>query len=195
MRSKRTIILLAGLVLPIGPTGGCTKTPSAELRDGLKVVAHERDPARLAMGGEAFASIGDFGRAAQYYSAALEQGGDEGIIVPKLIDVYVRDKQYRAACWQAKTYLQKHPQETSLRFVLANLSAGLGDPTVARQELEQVVREEPSNANAHYALAVLLRDEAADLSSADEHFREYLRLSPAGPHADEARGALLKRVR
>jgi hypothetical protein len=56
------------------------------------------------------------------------------------------------------------------------------------------LHDEPSNSNAHYALAVLLRDESADLSTADEHFREYLRLSPAGAHADEARGSLLQRV-
>jgi tetratricopeptide (TPR) repeat protein len=173
---------------------GCAKTPAAELRDGMNAVARERDPKRLVRAAEAFATLGDFGRAAQYYRSALEEGADENSVVPGLIDVYIRDKQFRSAVFEGERYLKKHPQQTSLRFVIASLSAALGDQDSAKKQLEQVVREEPANANAHYALAVLLRDDVADLSSADEHFREYLRLLPEGPHADEARGSLLQRV-
>jgi hypothetical protein len=48
--------------------------------------------------------------------------------------------------------------------------------------------------NAHYALAVLSRDEN-DPVGADKHFREYLRLAPNGPHAEEAQASLLESVR
>jgi tetratricopeptide (TPR) repeat protein len=173
---------------------GCMRTEGAELRDGMKVVARERDPKRLQRSAQAFAALGDFARAAQYDLAALEQGADERTIVPELVDFYVHDKQYRAAVFECQKYLRKHPQETTLRFLLANLVAALGEPVVARKELERVLREEPANANAHYALAVILRDDGSDLSSADEHFREYLKLSPGGSHADEARGSLLQRM-
>jgi len=172
----------------------CVRSPEAELRQGMKVVAEERDPKRLERAAEAFTALGDFGRAAQYHLAALEQGADENAVLPHLIDAYVRDKQYRAAAFECQKYLRKHPQETTLRFVLANLVAALGEPAAARKELERVLEEEPDNANAHYALAVLLRDDGSDLSSADEHFREYLKLSPGGQHADEAKGSLLRSV-
>jgi predicted Zn-dependent protease len=173
---------------------GCVRTPAAELKDGMKVVREERNPNRLERSAQAFAALGDFGRAAQYHLAALEQGADESVVVPELVDVYIRDRQYRAAVFECQKYLRKHPQETALRFVLANLVGALGEPVVARRELEQVLREEPANANAHYALAVILRDDGADLSSADQHFREYLKLSPNGQHVDEAKGSLLQRV-
>ena len=182
--------LLAWSVLALG----CMRTEGAELRDGMKVVARERDPKRLQRAAQAFATLGDFGRAAQYDLAALEQGGDERTIVPELVDFYVHDKQYRAAVFECQKYLRKHPQETMLRFLLANLVAALGEPAAAKKELERVLREEPANANAHYALAVILRDDGSDLSSADDHFREYLKLSPGGSHADEAKGSLLQRM-
>ena len=172
----------------------CVKTPAAEVREGMNLVAHERDPDRLVEAAQAFVALGDFARAAQYYLAALEEGADERSIVPHLIEVYVRDKQYRSAIHEGQNYLQKHPQETSLRFVVANLRAALGEGETARRELEHVLREAPANADAHYALAVLLRNDGSDLSSADHHFREYLKLEPQGSHADEARGSLLKVV-
>jgi predicted Zn-dependent protease len=190
--STRTLTL--ALALASATTAACVRTPEAELRQSMKVVAEERDPKRLEGAAEAFATLGDFGRAAQYHLAALEQGADERAVVPRLVDVYVRDKQYRAAAFECQKYLRKHPQETPLRFVLANLVAALGEPSTARKELEQVLREEPANANAHYALAVILRDDGSDLSSADSHFREYLKLSPGGPHSDEAKGSLLRSV-
>jgi len=184
----RLLVALASLA------AGCVKTPATELREGMKVVAEERDPNRLERSARAFAMLGDFGRAAQYHLAALEQGADESVVVPELVNVYIHDKQYRAAVFECQKYLRKHPQETPLRFVLANLVAAVGEPVVARKELEHVLRDEPANANAHYALAVILRDDGTDLSSADEHFRAYLKLSPTGQHADEAKGSLLQVV-
>ena len=43
-------------------------------------------------------------------------------------------------------------------------------------------------------LAVILRDELHDAVGADRHFREYLRITPTGSHAEEAKGSLLKPV-
>ena len=56
-----------------------------------------------------------------------------------------------------------------------------------------VLEEEPDDAQAHFALAGLLRDKG-DPIAADHHFREYLRVDPKGPNAEEARGHLLQRV-
>jgi len=49
-------------------------------------------------------------------------------------------------------------------------------------------------AQAHYLLALVSRDMDNDVLEADRHFREYLRLEPSGPHADEAKASLLSRV-
>jgi Flp pilus assembly protein TadD len=107
----------------------------------------------------------------------------------------VRDKQYRAASLAAENHLRKHPADVSLRFVAGTLHASLGDAVSARRDFEEVIAREPSNAEAHYALAVSLRDDKGDLVAADEHFRHYLKLSPDGAHAEEARGLLLSSVR
>jgi hypothetical protein len=50
----------------------------------------------------------------------------------------------------------------------------------------------PRHADAHYALAVLLRDELGNHSQADAHFRAYLELRPEGEHAEEASESLLE---
>ncbi|HMR09351.1 MAG TPA: hypothetical protein PKA88_26405, partial [Polyangiaceae bacterium] len=60
--------------------------------------------------------------------------------------------------------------------------------------LVRVVRDSPNHSDAHYALAVLMRDVEQDWVQADYHFREYLKLNPAGSHAAEARDSLLKNV-
>jgi Flp pilus assembly protein TadD len=78
--------------------------------------------------------------------------------------------------------------------LVGTLYAAIGKPEEAREHLERVVEKRPKHAEAHYALAVVLRDGENDLVGADRHFREYLKLQPDGPHADEARDSLLKDV-
>jgi tetratricopeptide (TPR) repeat protein len=172
----------------------CAKTPAAQLQDGLQKVEKERDPERLVKAGKAFALLGDATRAAQYFELAIENGGDEAAIFPLLMQTCVSDKQYRAAIFYGQNQLRRHPGDDSLRFLIASLYGAMGDAKTARALLDDVLKTSASNAEAHFALAVLLRDEEGDLTGADQHFREYLRLLPTGPHADEARGALLKGV-
>src|SRR5213079_3280437 len=104
-RRNRSRCLLALAALSF--TGACVKTPATEMREGMTVVAKEREPERLVRAAEAFATLGDLARAAQYYQAAVEEGADERVIVPRLVQVYVKDKQYRAAVHAGQNYLQK----------------------------------------------------------------------------------------
>jgi tetratricopeptide (TPR) repeat protein len=190
MSPRASFVVLALLV----SLAACTKTPAAQMRDGLAKVEQEHDPERLLRAGKAYALLGDASRAAQYYQLAIDNGGDENTIFPLLLEVCVRDKQYRAAIYYGQNQLRRHPDDVALRFLVASLHGAMGDAKTARALLEDVLKSAPENPEAHYALAVLLRDEEADLTSADQHFREYLKLMPAGPHADEARGALLQGV-
>lgn len=80
-------------------------------------------------------------------------------------------------------------------MVVGSLYAAVGQNVTARTHYETVVEQHPDEPTPHYALAVLLRDQFVDKVGADAHFREYLRLAPAGPHADEAKGSLLKPVK
>ena len=172
----------------------CAATPGARVAADVKVVKEEQTPEKLVARGRAFASVGDLTRAEQYLAAALEAGANPNKVLPTLIKVCVADKRYRVAIDYAEPVLKKHPKNHSLRFVVASLYASIGEPRIAREHMQLVVDDHPDNAEVHYALAVLLKNQEGDVVMADHHFREYLRIKPKGPHAEEARGSLLKDV-
>ena len=113
-------------------------------------------------------------------------------MTPLLIDVCIKDQRYRAALQYAQDHLRRHPRSYRLRFVEATLLSALGDVARAREELEKVLDVSPDHADAHYSLAVLLRDDLGNHLEADHHFRSYLRLAPRGTHAEEAGESLLE---
>jgi Tfp pilus assembly protein PilF len=139
-----------------------------------------------------FAEASDYTRAEQYLNLAALNGGDSAQILPLLIDVCVRDQRYRAALEYAQQHLRHHPRSYRLRYVEATLLRALGDVARSRQELERVLDASPNYADAHYSLALLLRDDLGNHLEADQHFREYLRLAPGGNHAEEAGESLLE---
>lgn len=181
------------LVAVIAAAVGCAKQPGTQVRNDLQKLDNEQSPQKLLERGKLFASIGDLTRAEQYMASALERGADPRAALPLLLRVCVEARRYRAAITHAEGELLKHPQDMRLRFLVANLYAGIDETKRAREHLEVVIAALPNDAEAHYVLAVLLRD-SNDLEGADRHFREYLRLDPRGSHVDEARGSLLKSV-
>ncbi|MBX3189254.1 MAG: tetratricopeptide repeat protein [Labilithrix sp.] len=149
---------------------------------------------KLVERGRGFAAVGDTTRAEDYFAAALEQGADPNEVLPLLLAVCVQTQRYRSAIQHAENHLRRHPEDIRTRFVLGTLYAALGETKPAREQLEQVVGARPNDSKAHYALAVLARDNENDVVLADRHFREYLRIEPNGAHAEEARASLLKRM-
>jgi Flp pilus assembly protein TadD len=187
---------LLALALQCAAVVGCGPSPpTAEDRvKDATAFRKEQAPDRLLLQGRAFAAVGDTTRAEQYLAAALAGGGDDHAIVPLLIEVCVADGRFRSAIEYAEPFVQKHPQDTHARFLLGTLYDGIGAFDRARAEYESVVASKPDAPDPHWALGILLRDEVKDPVLADTHFREYLRLSPSGEHADEARASLLKEV-
>jgi tetratricopeptide (TPR) repeat protein len=108
--------------------------------------------------------------------------------------VCVQDGRYRVAIQYAETYLRSHPGDLRVRFVLGTLYSAINEPDPARAALSVVVDARPEDADAHFALGVLLRDSDRDFAGADRQFREYIRLKPRGSHAEEAQASLLKSV-
>ncbi|MBV9950139.1 MAG: tetratricopeptide repeat protein [Myxococcales bacterium] len=175
-------------------SSACAESAKERARADMAVLRAETTPAHLQARGDAAAVSGDFTRAEQYYVAALRAGGDEGVLAKRLLIVCVTDGRYPAAASHAEDYLRRHPGDTDLRYALATVYIGLGDPAAARAALEQVIGERPDDADAHYALATVLREQGEDLRGADLHFREYIRLDPKGPFAEAARASLLRSV-
>jgi tetratricopeptide (TPR) repeat protein len=197
----RTLLLRAASYIAVaaalsGPTSllGCAGSPGGEQQTNVKTFKREQNPQRLVELGKGFAGVGDLTRAEQYFAAAIEQGGDERAIIPMLLRVCVQDGRYRVAIEYAENFLRKHPNDVRTRFVLATLYQAVGDAPAARAQLLRVIDVHPDEAEAHFALAILMRDSQEDPLVVDRHFREYLRLKPAGSHAEEAQSSLLKSV-
>lgn len=175
-------------------TCACAASPGARIEAKVEHFQHEQDQTRLVARGQAFAAVGDTVRAQEYLAAALEAGADERALTPELITLCVRDGRYRLAVEHAQRYLTRHPRDRRMRFVLGSLYAALGETAEAERELRRVVDadRDSANANANYALAVVLRDQKQAPLEADRYFRAYLRLSPQGEHVEEARASLLE---
>ena len=144
--------------------------------------------------GVILARAGDHIRAEQYLVAAMHRGIPEARALPLILEVCVRSSRLRAAVSYASPYLENHPEDWRLRYLVGTILAGLGENAAARHHLEAVLAANDANANVHYAMATLLRDSYNDPRAADGHFRRYLELEPAGPHAEEARAGLLRQV-
>jgi Tfp pilus assembly protein PilF len=190
MTTQRVLILVSFIVL----TGGCAKNPNVVTEERLQIVERQRKPQLLIQHAKAFVRVGDYTRAEQYLNAALENGANESEVVPLLLSICVKDRRYRSAVEYGENYLRRHPREHRLRFVVATLYVGLGENDRAKKQLERVLEQNPTHAEAHYALAVLFRDQLQSFGQADQHFREYLKLDPRGEHAEEAAGSLLRSV-
>ena len=72
-----------------------------------------------------------------------------------------------------------------------------GDFTAASVAFRECLRRNPNLAEAHLQLALLYEDHLDRLPDALYHYRQYLRKSPSGPHAQLARSSLerVRRVR
>jgi Tfp pilus assembly protein PilF len=190
MKTQRMLILVSVIAF----AGGCARNPNVVTEERLQIVERQRKPQLLLQRAKAFVRIGDYTRAEQYLNAALENGAAESEVVPLLLSICVKDRRYRSAVEYGENYLRRHPRAHRLRFVVATLYVGLGENDRAKKQLERVLEQDPEHAEAHYALAVLFRDQLGSFGRADQHFRQYLKLDPRGEHAEEAAGSLLRSV-
>ena len=196
-RREKVVALLVScaslLLLPALPACG-PSTPAEKAQADLATFRKEATTDNLLDRGKAFAAVGDTTRAEEYLSAALDQGADAREVMPLLLEVCVRTGRYRSAIQHGEDHLRKHPDDVRTRFVVGTLYVAIGETKDAKSNLETVVTARPDDARAHYALAILARDNENDVVGADRHFREYLRIEPSGAHAEEARASLLKRM-
>lgn len=192
MTASTTRSLIFSLAL-CAASSACASA-AAERRQEEAAVQQESTAAELLKKGEASVSVGDTTRAEQYYVSALKAGADPHLIVSKLLLVCVADQRFPAAIEYAEQYLYRRPNDLDIAFAAASLHAAVGEAPRARELLERVLRDYPNSAEAHYALASVLRKEGDALDLADQHDLAYLKLSPTGPFAETARARLNREV-
>ncbi len=189
-RARRASRALGFLLLPcLTIVGGChhrTLYRGPELQAELSSISAED----FFLLGVAHARSGDLLRAEQYLSAARQRGHDEAAVVYWLVRVCVAASRYQSALNHSAEYLRDHPAQWSLRLVVASIYEAIGNLARAQSELERIVTAEPERALPHYRLAMLYRQGEADRGRSMAHLEEYLRLTPQGPHAAEARSIL-----
>lgn len=160
--------------------------------------AREKPPERAPTGEElleralSYASHGDDLAAEQYLHTARAAGVSEPRVVREMVRVCVGANRLEHALQHATLYTERHPEDREMRHALASIYFAKGDALSARSELEQLVLEWPDAAESHFLLALILREQYADLAGARRSMESYLALAPDGAHADEAR-AWIKR--
>lgn len=181
MTKGLAIVFLAacGHAASSGPEGEPPADPIADVA-----------PDELFRRGLALAQRGDLIRAEQYLAAAIERGYPRDRGLPILLRVCVASSRLTTALDYARPYLEEHPEDWPLRHLVASIHLGLGHPDDARRELERVIADAPNEAEPHYLLAVVLRDELGDVDGARPHFQRYLELAPEGRRAAEVSRAL-----
>lgn len=165
---------------------GCVSSQATRFESRMETSRRESEPQTLIERGRAFAATGDYARAAQYLRAALQQHGDPELILPLLVSVEIKDLSYRSAAQHLENWLRAHPSDLRARFVLASLLRALDRPKDAEQELLGILKRNPRDADATFALAVVYRDGLRHYERADDYFRRYLELAPEGKHREEA---------
>jgi tetratricopeptide (TPR) repeat protein len=136
--------------------------------------------------GVALARAGQLVRAEQYLSLALGRGYQEEETLRALLGVCLASSRLRAALNYAESRLVRHPDDWSLRYLVASIYLAMGEHWRAREELERVLAYRAEFEPAHYLLATVMRDSFADPRATGRHFSAYLRIAPRGEHADEA---------
>lgn len=147
--------------------------------------------AELRARGLVHARRGDLVRAQQYLSAALQKGFDENVILPELVKVCVASSRLRAALEFAEPYLERHPEDGGMHYVVGTLHMTLGNLEEASAYLTEALRTKQLAEDALFSLGVLAF-KRGQTKVARAHLERYLEERPQGRHAHRIRSMLVR---
>jgi tetratricopeptide (TPR) repeat protein len=175
--SRKGVLLLSWWLAACGASGPSEAQTAAQ---------HDQAAARALFDrGIALTREGDSVRAEQYLAASMREGYDWEVALPLLMRVCLTGSRLRAALNYASPYLKKYPDAVWLRYLVATVYLGLGQPLHAREHLLAIQGLPPYEARTEYLLGQTEWEGFGDATAATRHYREYLRLEPNGPNARE----------
>ena len=139
--------------------------------------------------GLAYARRGDLTRAQQYLSAAQLKGFDETVVVPEIVKICVAASRLRAALLFAEPYLERHPQDAGMNYVVGTIHLALGNLRRASSHLNGALRPSAIMIDAAFSLALLAQDQGQP-QAARRHLEHYLEVQPQGRYATRAKHLL-----
>ena len=169
---------------------GCSETTPRSAATGGAANGRNDNAVRLFQQGQEAARNGDTLRAEQYLSLALEAGFDQRKILPLMLKVCLQSSRLRSALDHAEPYLLQHPEDRTLRYLVATIYSSLGQIEEARLNLEELLRSDIKNADAHYLLGILEMKTAP--GDAADHLHAYLSLAPEGIRSAEVKSWLIE---
>ncbi len=174
-----TLVLLCSL-------GGCMSQRQGPVGPPPVDPISKVSASELRARGLSFARRGDLTRAQQYLSAAQEKGFDETIIVPEIVKVCVAASRLRAALAFAEPYLERHPEDAGMNYVVGTIHLALGNLQRASTHLNGALQPSLIMIDAAYSLALMASEENRP-QEARRHLEHYLRVQPEGQFSKRAR--------
>lgn len=131
---------------------------------------------------------GDFSRSEQYLKMALDSGVPSEQVVPLLVRAMLSASRLRGALVYAEPYLESHPDEHALRYLVATLRLALGQEQAALRQLDRLTANAPQFAEAQYLRGII--HSPSRPQRAQQAFASYLEIEPQGARAVEVAGRL-----
>ncbi len=179
MTLKSTMLFVT---LSVATAGGCVSAQRPESRtppsDPLARTSYETLQAQ----GIAYANAGDSVRAQQYLSAALLKGAPESVVIPQLVRVCISGSRLRAALQYAQPYVEKHPDDSGMQYVVGAIHRALGDVKEAQVYLHRALNAEKPMEEAAYELSLVGKD-LGDVVMQEKFLSMYVERNPKGRYA------------
>jgi len=150
------------------------------------------NPAAYRLLGEFYFTSGEVDKANAEYATLYQQHPQDLQLKKNYIELLIQTRRFPEARQLNDEILKANPNDENALVYQAEMQISGGDVNGAAQKLETVIKNNPKNAEGHYALGVAY-DKSGYTERAESEWREALRLQPT--MLDAARSLALAAMR
>lgn len=125
-------------------------------------------------------------------TTVMAQGINDPVLIKRTITDDLAEHKFQTAYRKAQQYFEKEPEDISLASTLAGAALRAGQPVLAVQILEPLVRKH-DNYNLYCSFGAVLRD-SGDIQKGIEYFKAAMRIDPQATDAYYLLGHTYKNV-